>query len=125
MLQMLLKGLVTLTFLGSAVATFAGERPFDQALFDKAIAEGKPTIVYFHADWCPTCHAQQPIVDHLAAAPEMKPVAVFVADYDKEVALKKALRVTHQSTFVVFKGGHGQPGRPTNGISAIPFEKAL
>ncbi len=106
MLKMLIKGLTILTFLGSAVAAFAGERPFDQALFDKAVAQGRPTIVYFHADWCPTCRAQQPIVDRLAAAPEMKDVTVFVADYDKEVALKKALRVTHQSTFVVFKGGH-------------------
>lgn len=106
MLRMLFKGLLVLTFLGSAVAAIAGERPFDQTLFDKTMAQGKPAIVYFHADWCPTCRAQQPIVDRLAAAPEMKDVTVFVADYDKEVALKKALRVNHQSTFVVFKGGH-------------------
>ncbi|TAM85120.1 thioredoxin [bacterium] len=106
MLKMLFKGLMMLAFLGSAATAFAGERPFDQALFDKALAQGKPTVVYFHADWCPTCRAQQPIVDRLAAAPEMKNVTVFVADYDKEAALKKALRVNYQSTFVVFKGGH-------------------
>lgn len=31
---------------------------------------------------------------------------ILVADYDKEVALKRALKVTQQSTFVVFKDGH-------------------
>ncbi|ERJ39858.1 hypothetical protein L810_5569 [Burkholderia sp. AU4i] len=30
---------------------------------------------------------------------------MFVADFDKETALEKALRVAQQSTFVVFRGG--------------------
>jgi len=85
---------------------FAGEQPFSQARFDRLNADGKPVVVYFHATWCPTCKVQQPIVDRLAASPEMKDVTIFVADYDKEVALKRAMKVSQQSTFVVFKGGH-------------------
>jgi thioredoxin 1 len=87
-------------------AAFAGEQPFNQAQFDRLNADGKPAVVYFHATWCPTCKVQQPIVDRLATSPEMKGVTIFMADYDKEVALKRTLKVTQQSTFVVFKGGH-------------------
>lgn len=45
-------------------------------------------------------------MDRLSAQPKLKPVTIFVADYDKEIALKRAMKVTQQSTFVVFKGGH-------------------
>jgi len=41
----------------------------------------------------------------LLAEPQFKYLTVFVADYDKESALKKELKVTQQSTFVVFKAG--------------------
>lgn len=44
-------------------------------------------------------------MDHLAAQPEFKGVTILEADFDKEVALKRALKVSQQSTFVVFKGG--------------------
>lgn len=92
-----------LAFTGIAAA---GEQPFNQAKFDQLNAAGKPVIVYFHATWCPTCKVQQPIVDRLSAQPDMKLLTIFVADYDKEIALKRAMKVAQQSTFVVFKGGH-------------------
>lgn len=95
-----------LTLLLTASSAFAGEQPFSQAAFDKLKADGAPAIVYFHATWCPTCKIQQPIVDRLSAQPDMKGVTILEADYDKEVALKRALKVTQQSTFVVFRGGH-------------------
>ena len=75
----------------------AGERPFDQAAFDQLQAQGKPVVVYFHATWCPTCKIQQPIVDKLTASPALRDVTLFEADYDKEVALKRALHVTQPS----------------------------
>ncbi|MBC8745365.1 MULTISPECIES: thioredoxin family protein [Paraburkholderia] len=100
----------TLAF--AAVGALGGEQPFNQAQFDQLNAAGKPVVVYFHATWCPTCKVQQPIVDRLAAQPDMKQVTIFVADYDKEAALKHAMKVTQQSTFVVFKGGH-EVGRST------------
>jgi thiol-disulfide isomerase/thioredoxin len=94
------------TFAFAATGAIGGEQPFNQAQFDQLNAAGKPVIVYFHATWCPTCKIQQPIVDRLSAQPDMKPVTIFVADYDKEIALKRAMKVMQQSTFVVFKGGH-------------------
>lgn len=100
--HVLLGGLL-LMLAGSALAD---EVPFTQAQYDKTIASGKPAVVYLHADWCPTCRAQQPIVDKLSKDPQLKNVTIFVADFDKEMALEKSLKVTQQSTFVVFKQGH-------------------
>ncbi|MES3012869.1 MAG: thioredoxin family protein [Pseudomonadota bacterium] len=111
-----------------ALAAIAAELPFDKAKFDAAIAEGKPVIVDFSASWCPTCKAQKPIVEALMKEKRLAPVTLFVADYDKETALKKQLGVTQQSTFVVFKGGK-EVGRSTGqtqkqALSDL-FDKAL
>jgi thioredoxin 1 len=92
-----------LLFAGGAVAA---EVPFNQANFAQANAAGKPVVVYFHADWCPTCRVQQPIVARLALEPALKQVTIYEADFDTETALEKTLNVGQQSTFVVFKQGH-------------------
>jgi len=124
----LIRFLAMLLLTGATLGANAGPMPFDQAAFDKAVAAGGPVVVYFHADWCPTCKQQTPIVQQLLAEPTMKTVQLFVADFDTEKALKKALRVSSQSTFVVFKGGKevtrstGQTTRPA--IEAT-FAKAL
>ena len=100
-----LKHALAVLMLFFAIGAAAGEQPYDKAAFEKALAEGKPVIVDFFADWCPTCKTQKPIVQELMRDPKMKEVTLFVADFDKEKDLKKALRVSQQSTFVVFKGG--------------------
>ena len=110
--------------LGVAAAT----APFEQATFDKAVAAGEPVIVQFHADWCPTCKAQAPLVSQVLAEPKMKGVTLFVADFDKEKALKQALKVSTQSTFVVFKGGKEvsrSTGETTRAAIDATFAKAL
>ncbi len=111
-----------------ATTAWAGELPYDKTAFDKALAEGKPVIVDFFADWCPTCKAQKPHVQSLLGEAKMKEVTLFIADYDKEKDLKKALRVTQQSTFVVFKSGK-EVGRSTGQTKkedlAALFAKAL
>lgn len=84
---------------------YAGEHPFNQAEFDKAVRSGKPVAVDFHADWCSTCRMQQAALEAVLAEPAMKDVTVFIADFDTERALKRRLKVTAQSTLVVFKGG--------------------
>jgi thiol-disulfide isomerase/thioredoxin len=111
-----------------AASAWAGELPYEKAAFDKALAEGRPVIVDFFADWCPTCKAQKPHVQSLLGEPKMKDVTLFVADYDKEKDLKKALRVTQQSTFVVFKGGKEvarSTGQTKKEDLAATFAKAL
>ena len=113
--------------LGASLA-LAGETAFTQAGFDKAMAAGQPVVVDFQASWCPTCKAQQPIIDALLKEPRMKGVTLFAADYDSESALKKQLRVPQQSTFVVFHGGK-EVGRSTGETRkaeiATLFDRAL
>ena len=38
---------------------------YTQTAFDKLQSQGSPILVSIHADWCPTCRAQAPIVDKL------------------------------------------------------------
>jgi thiol-disulfide isomerase/thioredoxin len=94
-----------LTALLFSVASSAAEVPFSQAQFDAALATGKPVVVDFSAAWCPVCRAQKPVLAGLLQTPEMANVTLFVANFDTEKALEKALRVDQQSTLVVFKNG--------------------
>ena len=95
--------LFALTLL-STVA-LANEIPFNQAQFDAARAAGTPVAVVFHADWCPTCRAQAPVLKGLTETQEFKSLTLYIANFDTENALKKSLGVTKQSTVVVFKNG--------------------
>jgi thioredoxin 1 len=97
---------LALVLLGASGAVSADEVPYQKAQLEQTLVAGKPAIVYVHATWCPTCKVQQPIVDKLSAEPQLKGVTIFVADFDKETELKKQLKVSQQSTFVVFKQGH-------------------
>ena len=112
----------------AAACGWAAEVPFNQAAFDAALAQGRPVIVDFAADWCPTCKAQKPIVQGLLGETKRKPLTLFVANFDTEGALKKKLGVTMQSTFVVFKAGK-EVGRSTGqtdkAVLAELFDKAL
>lgn len=123
-----LRGLLAASALAAVTLAGAGETAFKQAEFDQAVAAGKPVIVDFAASWCPTCKAQKPVVDALLKEPARKDLTLFKADYDTESALKTKLRVTQQSTFVVFKDGK-EVGRSTGqtdraAIAAL-FDKAL
>ena len=104
-MKTLISAASTLALVLLASLASAAEVPFDQAQFDSAKAAGKPVAVVFHANWCPTCRAQAPLLKDLARQPEFAPVTLYIANYDTEKGLKKSLSVTKQSTIVVFKGG--------------------
>ena len=103
-MKILLAMLMTALILATE-PSFAGEEPFSAAKFDRLLGEGQPVVVDFHADWCPICRAQAPLVKELLATPELKDVTVLIADYDTELALRKSLNVSKQSTLVVFRHG--------------------
>jgi len=96
---------VAASLCAAAIAAFAAELPFNKTAFDKALADGKPVVVDFAASWCPTCKEQKPIVQGLLKDPKRQSLTVFVADFDREEALKQRLKVTMQSTLIAFKGG--------------------
>jgi thioredoxin 1 len=97
--------LLTSVFLLLIAPAFAAEAPYSAAVLDRLLASGQPVAVDFHADWCPTCRAQAPIVKELLTTPELKNVTVLIANYDTELALRKSLNVAKQSTLVVFRHG--------------------
>lgn len=104
-MKALLTAALSLTLMSFASLACSAEVPFNQAQFDAARSAGKPVAVVFHADWCPTCRAQAPVLKRLTETPGLAPLTLYVADFDTEKALKKSLHVTQQSTVVVFKGG--------------------
>ena len=104
-----------LAFLRFTMPSFGAEIPFDQAQFAAAEAAGRPVAVVFHADWCPTCRAQSPVLKTLSQEPEFQAVTVFIADFDTATDLKKSLRVVRQSTIVVFK--HGKESARSTGAT--------
>src|SRR5882724_79159 len=86
-------------------SAIAGEmKPYGEAAFTEAKAAGKTVLLDFHADWCLVGRKQGPILESLVQEDKLKNAAVFKVDYDNEAALKKQLKVTNQSTLIVFKG---------------------
>ena len=83
----------------------AGETPFDPVHYEAMRNSGKPFAVVFHADWCPTCRAQAPVLKELTQSPEFMGVTLFVANFDTEKVLERSLGISKQSTIVVFKNG--------------------
>ena len=100
--QMLLLVLLTPLWFSGALAT---EVPYSAATFDKLVAARQPFAVVLHADWCPTCRAQAPVLKELAATPEFQRLTILIADFDREKALRQTLNVSQQSTIVTFSGG--------------------
>jgi thioredoxin-like negative regulator of GroEL len=95
---------LVIPFLAAGAALAAGQA-FDQATFDALQQQGKPTLVMIHADWCPTCKAQEPIISELLKTPELQSITALRVDFDGQKTVVKAFKVQYQSTLIVFKGG--------------------
>ena len=78
--------------------------PFSAEAFKAAQASGSPILVEIHADWCPTCKAQNPILEKLTAGPKFKDLKVFRVDFDAMKPVVKEFGAQMQSTLIVFKG---------------------
>jgi thioredoxin 1 len=94
--------LMSLLVLSPALAS---EQPYRAETFKQLLASGQPIVVDFHADWCPVCRAQAPIIRGILSSPEFKDLTVLIANYDTELPLRKSLNVSQQSTLVVFRRG--------------------
>lgn len=88
-----------------AGAATAGEEVFDAAAFDAALAARRPVAIAFEADWCGTCSVQKPAIVEVVGEPRFATLTLFLADFDKDAAIRRRLRVLQQSTVVVFKDG--------------------
>jgi thioredoxin len=82
--------------------------PFSAEAFKAAQASGSPILVEIHADWCPTCKAQNPILDRLTAEAKFKDLKVFRVDFDAMKPVVRQFGAQVQSTLIVFKGSAEQ-----------------
>ena len=103
-----LNAVIAALLLSSAALAHALEvKPYSEAALAAAQNADQPVAMHFHADWCPTCRAQDKAIQSLKTEPGLD-LTLLVADYDTEKALKRRFKVNAQSTLVVL---HGQKER--------------
>ena len=108
----------------SAGLGFAAEqKTFDSATFAALQTADKPILIDVRADWCPICKKQAPIISSLLAAPEFSSYTLLEVNFDTQPDVLRKLKVTQQSTLIVFKG-KAEKGRSTgdtqkDGIAAL------
>jgi thiol-disulfide isomerase/thioredoxin len=90
---------------GAGLANAAEFHAFTSQAFAAAQAQGRPILVEVHANWCPTCRAQAPVVQSVARSPEFDGLVVFRLDFDRQLTERRALGVRVQSTLIAFHGG--------------------
>lgn len=78
-------------------------KPYTAAALSSAQQAGKPVALHFHADWCPTCRAQDKVLQSIKAEPGLD-LTLLSVDYDTEKELKKRFNVRAQSTIIVLRG---------------------
>ncbi len=116
--------LMSAALLAAATATQALEiKPYTGAALSDAQKAGKPVALHFHADWCPTCKAQEKSLAALKAESGLD-VLLLVANYDTEKALKSRFKVRSQSTLVVLHGDQ-ERARLVGDTSADAIRTAL
>lgn len=64
---------------------------------------GETVGLHFHANWCPTCRAQEKVFNSFKGDASV-PGTLLVVDYDQERDLRRQMGVRSQSTLIVFKG---------------------
>lgn len=73
--------------------------------FDAAAKADVPVLVHVTAPWCETCQAQKPIVSELLGRPDFATMKKFDIDFDSQKDVLADLRVTTQSTMIMFRDG--------------------
>jgi thiol-disulfide isomerase/thioredoxin len=105
-------GAMMANYVGTTLAgTSAPLLDFTKVDYDKAVASGKLVLLYFYADWCPTCRAEFPKMQ--AAFDKLSTDAVigFRVNYKDsatdpdETALARQFGVAYQHTKVFVRGG--------------------
>jgi len=108
----------------ASLATAGEIMPFSQQEFDKLTHEGKAVVLDISAPWCPTCKAQQPIIDGLMKQPAYKDVTLMTIDFDTAKPTLKQFKIAMQSTLVAFKG-EKEVGRSVGDTSPTGLEALI
>ena len=96
--------IVSALLVGAASLAQALEvKPYSADALATAEKAGQPVALHFHADWCPTCKAQDKTLQTLKDEKGLD-LTILTVNYDTEKDLKKRFNVRTQSTLVVLKG---------------------
>lgn len=97
---------------------------YTAAQAEAALKEGRATVLYFWASWCPICRAEEPKLKGWIEDSGL-PVAGFRVNYDTEKELKAKYGVTYQHT-TVFLNARGEEVERFNGpVDEATFLAAL
>lgn len=113
-----------LSALALLAAGFAHAEPYTQEALDNLLKAGKPTLVQVHADWCSTCKKQAPVTNALLKLEPYRQIHPLEIDFDTQKDALKTLRVSKQSTLIVFKNGK-EAGRSLGDTSQKGIENLL
>jgi thioredoxin 1 len=100
---LLLAGLLMPGLFSSAFAS--GFANYEAGGFRKLLASGVPVVVHVHADWCPVCRAQIPVMERVLKGAAYKNVRAVRVNFDRDKAFLSDYKIVRQSTIVVFKAG--------------------
>lgn len=89
----------------TAPAQAAEFQPYTAAALQAAHAQGRPVLVHVHADWCPVCRAQAPLIRSLSAGAAYDRLLVLTLDFDGQKVERKTLGVSKQSTLIAYADG--------------------
>lgn len=78
-------------------------QPYSPAALASEQQADKIVALHFHADWCPTCRAQEKVF-HGWKGDASVPGTLLIVNYDNERELRKKLGVRTQSSLIVYKG---------------------
>jgi thiol-disulfide isomerase/thioredoxin len=113
-----------LWLVGAGAALAFQTKPYDAAAFKAAQAAGAPILLHVFAPWCPTCKAQEQVLNSIKDKPDYDKVTIFRVDYDNEPDVVQGFDARSQSTLIAFKGGK-ETGRSVGDTSAAAIESLL
>lgn len=108
---------------GSAEETEANSEAAYLAYSEGVIGNGEPSLLFFHAAWCPNCRVADRDLASIYTSGNAK-INTYKVDYDTATELKERYGVTYQHTFVLIDG-QGQPIRTVQGANATQLEAMI
>ncbi|OMG51903.1 hypothetical protein BJN45_16460 [Azonexus hydrophilus] len=101
---MKIRHLVTAALIVAVNSAWALEiQPYSAPEMQRLQQAGQAVALHFHADWCPTCKAQEKVFKGWQGDAAV-PGTLLVVDYDNARDLRRKMGVRTQSTVIVFKG---------------------
>jgi thiol-disulfide isomerase/thioredoxin len=116
--------IVGAVLLAAAPASAFQTKPFDAASFKAAQSAGEPLLVDVFAPWCPTCKAQQQVLDQLKDKPEFAKLTIFKVDFDNQPDVVRDFGARSQSTLIAYKGAT-ETGRSAGDTNPASIETLL